>query len=151
MTKAKQKNKVKQAIIDATIKTFEEMTFMDALHVTDVVKIDDSAIKVSIDLLAPLAAKMIIILTTELQQQIVENIYCDEIDTLGDKLKSDCIEELLNVLAGNFLRKFHGPGKTYKMELPEIVFDPLENNDSNTIRLQFNVEDHITDILFIYL
>jgi CheY-specific phosphatase CheX len=150
MIDVKKMEHIKDALIIATIKTFEEMAFIEVIHHTN----DSNGtnenfnIKANINIIEPMKCRLIFEVSEKLLSTIVENIYSKPFEELSVKDVNDCLEELLNVLTGNFLIEFYGVKHVYKIELPEII--AVENNiNRQKIDIKFSAEGIIFKIIYI--
>lgn|GEM_PF-1919216 len=142
--------KIKLAMTISTIKTFEEMAFLEVVQAKENHNEENTGNKISIDIIEP--QKMIVLLDIhdDLLKIIVENIYSNNIDNVNEKDINDCIEELLNVLTGSFLKEYYGHNIKYKMELPQIIVDTNElSNNKEIIKFFFNAEGFLFKIKII--
>ena len=140
---------LKKSIIYATMETFEEMTFIEVIedNSSNIINIDR---EISVDIISPINSNLIIRMTEELVTVIAENVYSNSIAFLSQKDISDCIEELLNILTGKFLKYYFGREEKYKFEFPEVIIndnDFLENKEKYIYH--FNAEGNIFEICFI--
>lgn len=145
------KDKIIKTMIGAAIKTFEEMAFLEVIEEKPKEKNKSFDYKVGIRTLEPMPSKIFLMMPKELIEKITENIYSKNIEYLKKEDLADCIKELLNVLAGNFLRDYYGERKKYDMKIPELIIGGLEKlKDENEIECNFNAEDIFFRIIFIY-
>lgn len=116
------------ALTSAAVHTFADMAFLDVL-LTDSESAPNTVEYhqvVSIAILAPIPGAMHMFLPLECKKTIVENIHAKPWEELSVEEIDDCLLELLNVLAGNFLQfLLKGEGK-YNISFPEILFDEKE-------------------------
>ncbi len=69
---------------------------------------------------------MVLFLPSECKRLIVKNIYGSDWNELHDPEIDDCLLEILNVLAGNFLNEYCGNDAKHDMSLPGLLFDEKE-------------------------
>ena len=68
---------------------------------------------------------------SECKKLIVENIYGADWSTLHATEIDDCLLEVLNVMAGNFLIERFGRQVRYDISLPDLLFDDTKISKSN--------------------
>ena len=75
-------------------------------------------------------------------KKIVENIYGENWENLNPDQTDDCLLELCNVLAGNYLIEVYGEDARRDMSLPQLLFDEKHLiKDDNTQEFFFTAED----------
>ena len=117
---------IKKAVEDAVIKTFAEMAFIDVVPTEEGdVTIDFGPI-LSISFSYPVHGGFILYLPNECKKQIVEDVFARDWEELSMSEIDDCLLELLNVLAGNFLHFLCGENIKYNMNFPEVLFDETD-------------------------
>ncbi len=103
--------------------TFAEMAFIDVIPESgDHTKISYSSI-IGISFSEPGKGSLLFYLPKECKKKLVENIYGEEWVTLSDMEIDDCLLEMLNVLAGDFLKNLYGKDKKNVMSFPKLIFD----------------------------
>ena len=129
---------VKEALVNSTIQTFSDMAFLEVIE--DFGENNDSTYQniVLIEILKPTYGSLYLLLPNELKNMITKNIYGDDFNNLKENDIDDCLLEILNVLAGNFLTSLFGNKAIYKIELPQVLIDFKKREDYNLIR--FNAE-----------
>ncbi len=120
-----------------------EMTFMDVAFI-DVVELEypeelQFGNIIYVSFYAPVLGGMILHLPRECKKMIVENIHGSNWEALPPNEIDDCLVEVLNVLAGNFLNQYCGKGTRHSMSFPEIMFD------ESTIPAKDNYIDYYFD------
>lgn len=143
--------KMIEAITRAAIKTFEEMAFIQ------IIKADKTNNKIQlnncyqIEIIDPITATLYLRLDDELKNKIAENIYSNNISQLTNYSISDCIEELLNILAGNILGEYFEDFMKYKLELPQLICNSIETDTmkEKIILAFYTEEDYQLQIIFI--
>ncbi len=132
---------INEALIESTIKTFEEMAFIDVEHAPDDNGVTFSQI-LYIGILNPVKGGMALYLPYECKKNILENIYGDDFNNLASKEIDDCLLEILNVMAGRFLVELFAPGVRYRVDIPKVIFDEdgIELEGEKRLELYFNAE-----------
>ena len=121
----KNDEQVKEAIKRAVEMTFMNMAFLDVMETETISEIHYSHI-IHITFSQPVNGGMILYLPTECKKAIVENIHASNWESLSTDEIDDCLLEVLNVLAGNFLNHYCGKEIGHNMSFPEILFDESE-------------------------
>ena len=119
-----------RALEAAVIKTFSEMAFVDVVPATapQSEEIEFShLLYISYD--QPEKGAIVLFLSAQCKKLIVENIYGKRWDCLQATEIDDCLLELLNVLAGNYLSERNGADSKHHMSLPELLFDEKQLAD----------------------
>ena len=124
--------KLRNSITEAVITTFMDMAFIDAMprDSCESESVEFSHI-IHIDFKAPTEGSLILYLPTACKRMIVENIHGNDWLELSADEIDDCLLEVLNVLAGNFLRNYCGEELTHNMSFPEILFDESDIPDKS--------------------
>ncbi|MBN2657253.1 MAG: chemotaxis protein CheX [Spirochaetales bacterium] len=114
---------VSAAFNDAVIRTFAEMAFIDVIpeHHHEG-KISYTGI-MGLEFSHPGRGHILFYMTKDCKKQLVENIYGEEWIRLSDMEIDDCLLELLNVLAGEFLKNLYGDNDKVAMSFPRLYFD----------------------------
>jgi CheY-specific phosphatase CheX len=112
---------IDNALQQTTIDSFSEMAFVD------VGPAEPGDIRVShllhISFSGPDDGELVLHMPHECKQRIVENIYGEDWSGLNPTEIDDCLLELLNVIAGNFVQAMFGESATCDISLPELLFD----------------------------
>ena len=118
-----------EVLTEAVTTTFSEMAFIDIAAVPGSAETteepDESAFShiLSVAFTEPEAGKIALYLPYACKRQIVENIYGSDWQTLSSTEIDDCLLEILNVLAGNFLNRWYAREGRVGMSFPELLFD----------------------------
>ncbi|OHD18392.1 MAG: hypothetical protein A2086_05895 [Spirochaetes bacterium GWD1_27_9] len=138
---------VKEALVNSTIQTFSDMAFLEVIENFE--NNNDSTYQniVLIEILKPTYGSLYLLLPNELKNMITKNIYGDDFDNLKENDIDDCLLEILNVLAGNFLTSLFGNKAIYKIELPQVLIDFKKREDYNLVK--FNAEGIKFEIFYI--
>ncbi len=119
---------IREAILESTADTFAEMTFLDVLE--DEEKQDFEAGQLLyIEFDRPIYGRLMLSMPLELKQMIVENIHAKDWEELSVSDIDDCLLEVLNVLAGNFLRALHREDIKVHLNFPHVMFSYEEISD----------------------
>ena len=130
-----------QALHAAVVKTFAEMAFVD-VAAADEHAVVRSSHMLTILLFKPARGELALLLPVGCKRLLVENIYGASWDELADAARDDCLLELLNVLAGNFLNELFGTSVEHSLSLPEMAYDDARARDTNRfVQLTFDAEE----------
>lgn len=114
---------IRRSFTDSVVDTFAEMAFIDVIQENDYVgEISYSSI-MGLNFREPGEGSILFYLTKECKKQLVENIYGEEWIILNDMEIDDCLLEILNVLAGDFLKNLYGKNQKVSMSFPKLFFD----------------------------
>ncbi|MBB6481480.1 chemotaxis protein CheX [Spirochaeta isovalerica] len=128
--------KIIRAFNDAVIETFAEMAFIDVVpepHREG--KISYTGI-MGLEFSRPGRGHILFYMTKDCKKELVENIYGEEWIRLSDMEIDDCLLEILNVLAGDFLKNLFGEKDKVVMSFPRLYFDE-ENIPGNPGQFRF--------------
>jgi CheY-specific phosphatase CheX len=141
MTMSFEKMDIRKSFIDSVVDTFAEMAFIDVISEDNYDgKINYSGI-MGLKFSDPGEGRLLFFMSKECKKQLVENIYGEDWEILNDMDIDDCLLEILNVLAGEFLKNLYGKDKKIIMSFPRLFFDDEEiSNVTNTLKFIFNAE-----------
>lgn len=126
-----EETQINEAIINSTINTCAEMTFLDVLE--DGEKVDFEAGQLLfIEFDRPVYGRLLLTMPSELKRAIVENIHAKDWEELTVNEIDDCLLEVLNVLAGNFLRALHQEEVKVHLNFPHVMvgYEEIPDLDS---------------------
>ncbi len=115
--------KVEDSVVAAVERTLSDMAFLDVVEVPDFSGKLRFGHILHISFTEPEEGEIALFLPSECKRRIVENVYGSDWSTLHDTEIDDCLLELLNVLAGNFLSDYYGEAVKHNVSLPELRFD----------------------------
>jgi len=133
---------------EAAVGIFAEMAFLDA-QVTPAGAPEAGEVRVALDMLKPLTLRLELAVSRSLADQISELLYGVRDDGFaspgqsgesGMRGQDDSILEFLNVMAGNFITGYFGPGAPVKLELPFFVFGEPDEKGQEIARVNLSVE-----------
>jgi len=116
-------NEIEASLECSVVGTFAAMPFLD------VIKIDNFQDKIQasqilfITFTRPVQGCLALFLPISLKLTIAQNIYTVDSTELKAHEIDDCLLELVNVLAGNFLTCVSGTAEEQVLSLPQMVFD----------------------------
>ena len=118
-------NSIKEALKQAVEMTFINKAFVDDKEAEEPAEVNFSHI-IHISFSSPVEGGMILFLPTACKKMITENIHGSNWESLSTDEIDDCLLELLNVLAGNFLNIHYGKEVGHNMTFPQLLFDESE-------------------------
>lgn len=141
------KEKIREAMIKAIESVFSEMIFIDTLHIDEAPENFTYTQILYIDIISPVKGYIIAYLPLELRKTIVETIHSIEWDEMHATEIDDCLLEILNVIAGNFMADLLGRDVKYNISFPAVNYDEedIENLQSSQ-EIYFNAEGPIFKI-----
>ena len=117
------------ALHRAITESFSDMAFIDVVPAQCHEEAPEASHILFISFSKPIAGYISLYLSTECKQKIAENIYGKNWEDLKDEEIDDCLLEMVNVLAGRFLR-FSREEEKHAMSLPQLLFDDSEVPDT---------------------
>ena len=141
------KEKIREAMIKAIESVFSEMIFIDTLHIDEAPENFTYTQILYIDIISPVNGYIIAYLPLELRKTIVETIHSIDWDEMHATEIDDCLLEILNVIAGNFMADLLGRDVKYNISFPAVNYDEedIENLQSSQ-EIYFNAEGPIFKI-----
>ncbi len=132
-------NDLKKDLMATVKKTFADMFFIDVIESKEN-EIKEYSHILSLKVLEPEYLEIVLWLPLPIKKEVTENIYGTAWEEISAVEIDDCLLELLNVLAGNFLIEYCGPGTKFSISLPEILFDESELDNSDYRSIFFDAE-----------
>lgn len=118
-------NDPRQSLALAVSTALSDMAFLDTTEVADeAIRTPTSSIVVT-GFTRPFRGHIALYLSLDCKRAVAENVFGGEWDTLSAAQIDDCLLELGNVIAGNFLTACAGPESAHDVSLPEIRFDDV--------------------------
>jgi chemotaxis protein CheY-P-specific phosphatase CheC len=135
-------SKVEDSMVAAVERTFSDMAFLDVIGVPEISGKLKFGNILYISFTEPEEGEIALFLPSECKRRIVENIYGSDWSTLHDTEIDDCLLEMLNVLAGNFLSNCYGEAVKHNLSLPELRFDDSGiSRDDKFANFYFDAEE----------
>lgn len=136
-------NKVNRALSFAVEKTFAEMAFIDAAPTAQSLTDLSAGQLIHIGFARPVEGQITLYLAASLKRLIVENIFGKSWEETEDDEIDDCLLELLNVLAGNFLKELGESEEKHSISLPQLLYDDSKFEDLTDISFfDYDAEGH---------
>ena len=123
--------KLEQSVVSSVVKTFSDMAFIDVVAIPGLSEKLEYSHIIRITIFEPEEGEIALFLPSKCKKLIVENIYGEDWSTLQAVEIDDCLLEILNVLAGNFLNEYCGKEVKHNISLPELLFDDSRIHGSN--------------------
>ena len=120
-----QSDKVHDALLKSIQMTMMDMAFVDVIEAGDESEVHHSNV-LYINFSQPVNGGLILRFSKECKMMIVENIHGSNWESLSSDEIDDCLLEVLNVLAGNFLNFYCGKESGHNMTFPQMLFDEEE-------------------------
>lgn len=133
-------NNLENALVAAVKKTFADMLFIDVIESSET-EIQEYSHIISLKILEPEYLEIVLWLPLLVKKEVAENIYGKPWGEITDVEIDDCLLELLNILAGNFLIEYFGTNSKFSISLPEILFDKSELDNSDYRNIFFDAEE----------
>jgi len=132
---------IKKAMIKTIESVFSDMIFIDTLHIDNKPESFNYTQILYIDILSPQKGYIIAYLPLELRKTIVETIHSTDWSEMHASEIDDCLLEILNVIAGNFMTELLGRDVKYNISFPAVNYDEedIENLDKSQT-IFFNAE-----------
>ncbi len=118
-------DKVHEALLRSIQMTMMDMAFVDVIEAEEVADVHHSNV-LYINFTQPVSGGLILRFSKECKMVIVENIHGSNWESLSSDEIDDCLLEVLNVLAGNFLNFYCGKETGHNMSFPQMLFDEGE-------------------------
>ncbi|MFW5850062.1 MAG: chemotaxis protein CheX [Spirochaetota bacterium] len=142
---------VKDALDEAVITSFADMAFMDAVVEPDDVPEADS---VSVGQLVhirfghPSSGFLTLYLGLTTKQRLVENVYGRGWDELSDSEVDDCLMELANIVAGNFMLERGEEEDRHAVSLPQVLYDEADLPPAErSLSRHYRVDDELIRVV----
>jgi CheY-specific phosphatase CheX len=134
-------NRIRKSFTDSVIDTFAEMAFIDVIPENHFEGAIDYSSILGLTFQEPGEGSLLFYMTKECKKELVENIYGEKWIDLSDMEIDDCLLEILNVLAGDFLKNLYGKDNKVSMSFPRIFFDDvLLHKEYHSLNFIFNAE-----------
>lgn len=123
---------IEVAVTEAVQQTFADMAFID-------VEVDSESDfpggqMIHISFYEPVEGEMALMLSKACKESVVENIYGKDWSEVDSAAVDDCLLEMINVIAGNFLNLYCGFRSKHNLSLPKLIFDLDEVHNRNEAR-----------------
>ena len=133
--------------VESVRKTLSDMAFLDVTATT----CPDNPLSVShiiyIEYSGTERGSIAMLLPKEFKKAVVENIYGETWEELNAEEIDDCLLEILNVVAGDYLSELYGSDIKRELSLPRLVFDEFEIGDAEAAEsFFFDAEELVFEI-----
>ena len=112
-----------QALAEAVGSTFADLAFMDAEPESSHPGEPSPGQVIGIEFLQPLGGYLMLHLSAATKQLIIGNIHGVDWESLSGSEVDDCLMELVNIMAGNFLVLVGGGDSRHSLSLPQVLYD----------------------------
>lgn len=142
------------ALDQAVADSFADMAFMDAMVVSEdggaPASVPDGQL-VYISFGRPLSGFLTLQLGVATKKRLVENVYGQGWEELPGAQVDDCLMELANVVAGNFLLIFGEGENRHAVALPQVLYDEEELPEwDNLFKRYYRVDDEHICVFLAY-
>jgi CheY-specific phosphatase CheX len=135
------KDKIREALISTIESVFSEMVFIDTIHLKENPESFSYTQILFIDIISPWQGYIIAYLPIDLRKTIVETIHSRDWEEMHANEIDDCLLEILNVIAGNFMTELLGRDHKYNISFPAVNYDEEDiENLENSQEIYFNAE-----------
>ncbi len=128
-------DRAKMSILLAVTKACNNMAFLDVTESNN--ENLNFKNRIQFYFFKPFQGNIVLFFMDDLKNRIVENIYGEKALKLSPEMKEDCISEMMNIIAGNFLSLYFGDNEYEKNE----VSHDNGSNSSYLISSFFNAEE----------
>jgi CheY-specific phosphatase CheX len=135
-------NRISSALLTAVTDTLEGMAFIQA----DLLQESESSLPgsenqqwVSLPLLQPYQGEIVIEFPGELGRQIAEALYGPEDNCTEETVISDTLAELLNTLAGRFMKELLEPDREFELGFPTVSKGKAPDGADQATSLVFDI------------
>jgi CheY-specific phosphatase CheX len=130
-----------EALAVAVSETFGNMAFIDAMEAPSPAPEFSTSHIISVGFSRPVRGRIALILSLQCRRMVVENVFGREWDSLSAAEIDDCLLELGNVVAGDFLDAYCGKAGAHDVALPVLLFDTAElPPGGRTVETSFDAE-----------
>lgn len=140
------------ALGKAITETVENMAFVQLLeqdsHVLAQYSLNNNR-QVMLSIFEPVKGKLILIVSRNLMHELASNIYGPEMGDPSLEAQDDTIAELLNIIAGRFMKEITPPNQAYELGLPVIVGYSAGMEDDQIVNCVFESEKGGCLVLFL--
>jgi CheY-specific phosphatase CheX len=123
------KENIQKAMVKTIESVFSDMIFIDTMHVVEPPEQFEYTQILLIDIVSPKTGYVVAYLPLELRKTIVETIHASDWDDMHASKIDDCLLEILNVIAGNFMTELLGRNVKYNISFPTVNYDEEDIDD----------------------
>jgi hypothetical protein len=134
------RERASSALAAAVTDVFANMAFLDAERLAAAGPEEGLVTRAAIDVLRPSSCRVELRMRESLRSKISDILYPEGVEGVGEGVPEDALLEILNVIAGNFLTDYFGPGMEIKLELPRYLYLSGDSEGGDVIDLAFDAE-----------
>lgn len=112
---------LQKALVAAVLETFENLAFMEPKFTPGQEFAAGETFCCSLAILAPVKNTMQIAMDEDLGKLITATIWSRQKETVDEQMCRDALAELLNTIAGRFMKAVLPEDQTFQLGLPEVV------------------------------
>jgi CheY-specific phosphatase CheX len=116
---------IQEALTRAISEALSEMTFLDSAVATGELPFPTSHV-ITVSFSRPIHGHIALHLSLEVKKAIAENVHGRDWGALSAAEIDDCLLELGNVVAGNYLTAYCGKETAHDISLPALLFDDAD-------------------------
>ncbi len=131
-----------EALIAAVLETFENLAFMEPESTPGGEFMADRALCCSLAIQAPLKNRMQITMGEGLGKHIAGTIWSLPRESVDDQMCRDVLAELLNTIAGRFMKALLPGDQTFQLGLPEVA-EPLAAEEEGWRHFPFSLDTEV--------
>lgn len=109
-----------EALLTAVVDTFENLAFMEAEAATNG-SLSDDHIRCRLAIKAPTEGQLELRIGKDLAKRIAGTVWSMQQDDIDEQMLRDTVAEILNTLAGRFMKNIVPEDRTFELGLPEIL------------------------------
>lgn len=110
-----------EALVAAVVETFENLAFMEPEYSPDKEFAAGVTHGCSLAIQAPLQSSMQIVMDVELGKVITSTVWSRQKESVDEQMCRDTLAELLNTIAGRFMKALLPADQTFQLGLPEVT------------------------------
>jgi len=110
-----------EALVTAVAETFENLAFMEPEYSPDKEFAAAVTYGCSLAIHAPLQSTMQIVMDEELGKVITSTVWSRQKESVDEQMCRDTLAELLNTIAGRFMKALLPADQTFQLGLPEVI------------------------------
>lgn len=112
------------ALVAAVLETFENLAFMEPEFTPGRAFADDGALRCSLAIHSPLRSTMEMAMGDDLAAAVAGTIWSIDKTDVDEQMRRDIVAELLNTIAGRFMKTLVPVDRTFQLGLPEFSARP---------------------------
>lgn len=141
-----------KALDEAVALSVGDMAFMDAEPIEKSKAAVPAGQLVHIRFAHPLVGYITLHLPSTTKQRLVENVFGRSWDELAGSEVDDCLMEMVNIIAGNFLLKIGEGEHSHAVSLPQMLYDEQDIPPiGKPLTRHYNIDDDVVRVTLAYI